>query len=72
MVAKPLGEYSETFVQSVLKQVDVNTKRVDVVFDRYLGGKSIKATTRSKRTNKRRPIRKLITNLNGCLPQSWD
>ena len=55
------GDYADHFLNSVIKDFDENTTRVDVAFDRYLGRSSIKASTRDKRVGKRRPIRKLVS-----------
>ena len=41
------------------------------MFDRYLGGDSIKSGTREKRMNKKKPIRKLIGEPAVQLPQVW-
>ena len=59
-------------IKSILKNFDGSTKRVDVVFDRYLGRVSIKTGTRNKRTGKRRPIRKIVSGPEVPLPQVWD
>ncbi len=66
------GDYADVFVQSVNKHFRTGCTRVDVTFDRYLGQQSIKASTRSKRTSKRRPIRKLIDSPDVPLPEVWD
>ena len=47
------------------------TTRVDVTFDSYLGKQSIKSSTRTKRSAKRRPVRKLIQGPEVPLPQVW-
>ena len=65
------GDYAAVFISTVTKYLGGNTTRVDVVFDRYIGEGSIKAVTRSKRTGKRRPIRKLIDGPHVRLPQVW-
>jgi len=66
------GNYADVYVQAVYRHFGVSVTRVDVAFDRYLGGQSIKVTTRAKRIGKRRPIRKLVTNRDTPLPQVWD
>ena len=76
-LGKPQGcttfsDYATVFARSVLKHIDHNTTRVDVTFDRYLGGQSIKSSTRSKRKGKRRPVRKLTQTPDIPLPQVWD
>ena len=47
-----------------------NVKRIDAVFDTYIK-QSIKTTTREKRTEKKRPIRKLIEHGDVPLPKVW-
>jgi len=66
------GEYANEFVHSVFSHFKGTTSRVDVVFDRYYGSKSIKAATRKKRTGKRHPIRKQITSPEVPLPHVWE
>ena len=44
---KTFGEYANVFANVVFNNFSNETTRVDVVFDRYLGKKSIKASTRS-------------------------
>ena len=47
-------------------------KRVDVVFDRYIGTQSIKSQTRVKRgLRAKKPIRKVVSNGLVPLPQVW-
>jgi hypothetical protein len=65
------GDYADAFIRSVTRHFGDNTTQVDVVFDRYLGGDSIKSGTRAKRLNKKRPIRKLIDGPDVPLPQVW-
>ena len=66
------GDYADVYVQAVYRHFGNSVTRVDVAFDRYLGGRSIKVTTRTKRKGKRRPIRKLVTNRDTPLPQVWE
>ena len=66
------GEYADVFVQCVLKYFNKSTRRIDVVFDRYIGKASIKASAKSKQSGKRRPIRRMITGPDVPLPQSLD
>ena len=47
------GNYADVFVQNVTRHFEEHTSSVDVVFDRYIGKRSIKAVTRSKRVSKR-------------------
>lgn len=65
------GDYADVFIKSLTKYFGENTKRVDIVFDRYIGEESIKAVTRSKRMGKKKPIRKLIDGPDVPLPQVW-
>ena len=65
------GDYADAFLTSVFKHLRHTTTRVDVTFDRYLGQQSIKSSTRTKRTAKRRPVRKLIQGPKVPLPQVW-
>ena len=66
------GDYADIFLNSVLRNFDETSTRVDVVFDRYLGRTSIKTSTRGKRIGKRRPIRKLVSGPEVPLPQVWE
>ena len=66
------GDYADHFLKSVIKNLNENTTRVDVAFDRYLGRTSIKSSTRDKRVGKRRPIRKLVSGPEVPLPQAWE
>ena len=49
-----------------------HTTRVDVVFYRYIGDESIKAITRLKQVEKKKPIHKLVHGSNVLLPQVWN
>ena len=62
------GDYADVFVASVFKHFRQTAPRVDVLFDRYLGQHSIKYSTRTKRSAKRRPVRKLIQGPEVPLP----
>ena len=57
---KSFNDYARVFVKEVMKKFKDGVTRVDVVFDRYIGSSSIRSTTRSKRTSKKKPIRKII------------
>ena len=65
------GDYANVFVASVFKHFRQTATRVDVTFDRYLGQQSIKSSTRTKRSAKRRPVWKLIQGPEVPLPQAW-
>ncbi len=47
------GNYTDVFVQKVTRHFREHTRRVDVVFDRYIGKSSNKDVTRSKRVTKK-------------------
>ena len=66
------GEYSGVFLKTVTRYFGLNTTRVDVVFNRYLGVSSIKSITRCKRVAKKKPIRKHIDGPDVPLPQTWN
>ena len=48
------GDYADVFVQNVTRHFREYTRRVDGVFDRYIGKSSNKAVTRSKRVSKQK------------------
>ena len=50
------GEYANAFFNVVRRYFDRNISKVDVVFDRYIGEDSIKASTRAKRIGNTKPI----------------
>ena len=52
-------------------RIHKQSSRVDVVFDRYIGEDSIKASTRAKRIGKTKPIRKVIDGPHVPLPHVW-
>lgn len=66
------GDYADVFYKAVIKHLHGSSTRVDITFDRYLGSDSIKSATRSKRTGRLRPIRKLIQGPGVPLPQVWN
>ena len=78
-LGKPTGcqafrENADAFFNVVRRYFDRNVSRVDVVFDRYIGEDSIKASTRATRTGKTKPIRKVIDGPIGPhvpLPHLW-
>ena len=55
---KTFGDYTKIFEGCTGKYFTASVKRIDVVFDRYIGQTSIKNATRLKRLGKKRPIRK--------------
>ena len=63
-------EYARAFFRSVTVNIDENVKRVDVVFDTYIKH-SIKSATRTKRSTKKRPVRRIIDRGDLPLPQVW-
>lgn len=63
-------EYAKIFFRLVIGNIGENVQRVDVVFDTYIT-QSIKSTTRSRRSTKKRPIRKIINRGDLPLPQVW-
>ena len=65
------GDYANVFDASVFKHFRHTTTRVDVTFGRYLGQQSIKSSTLTKRSAKRRPVPKLIQGPEVPLPQVW-
>ena len=65
------GDYADVFVQNVMRHFREYTRRVDVVFDLYIGKRSNKAVIRSKHVSKKKPIRKLIDDQNVPLPLLW-
>ena len=65
------GGFADIFVRKVNSYYSDIVKRMDVVFDRYIGQTSIKSTTRTKRTGNKRPIRKVIDSKDVRLPQMW-
>ena len=58
------GEYADAFFNVVRRYFNV-------VFDRYIGEDSIKASTRAKRIGKTKPIRKVIDGPHVPLPHVW-
>ena len=65
-------EYGDIFISMVARKFTKSVRRIDVVFDRYIGKDSIKIFTRTKRTGKtKRPIRKAISDGNVPMPQVW-
>ena len=67
--AKTFCEYSTVFMQNVLS-IGTSFHRVDIVFDRYFS-KSIKSTTRKRRRQGHRPIRRIIEDGSVPLPNNW-
>ena len=65
------GDYTDVFVQKVTRHFREYTRRVDVVFDRYIGKSSNKAVTRSKRVSKKKDMRKLADDQHVPLPLVW-
>ena len=65
------GEYADAFFNVVRRYFERNISRVDVIFDRYIGEDSIKASTRAKRIGKTKPIRKVIDGPHVPLPHVW-
>jgi hypothetical protein len=75
-IGKPPGcqtfcDYADVFMKKVTRHFGEQTTRVDVIFDRYIGENSIKASTRSKRVGKKKPIRKLVEGRHIPLPSVW-
>ena len=68
---KTFGDYASVFYRSVTKHFSDSTKRIDVLFDRYIQD-SIKANTRRKRMGDKRPIRRIIDRLDVPLPANWE
>lgn len=66
------GDYIAVAVKSVFKHLGETTTCVDITFDRYLGNQPRKSSIRSKRTGKRKPIRKLFQGPDVPLPQVWN
>ena len=66
---KTFGELADHFINSMLWNGQ-QCERIDVVFDRYRDI-SIKENARNQRTKNQRAIRKLITNRDVPLPQTW-
>ena len=67
--AKTFGDLSDVFVNTVLSK-GTAYKRVDIVFDRYRE-KSIKASTRTRRSRNVRAIRRIIEDRSVPLPSKW-
>ena len=67
--AKTFFEYSTVFMQNVLS-IGSSFQRVDIVFDRYFS-KSIESTTRKRRRQGHRPIRRIIEDGSVPLPNNW-
>ncbi len=65
------NDYAEVFFKKVSSCLQDDIKQVHVIFDTYQQ-QSIKASTRSKRTTKKRPIRRVINRGDMPLPQVWD
>ena len=55
------GDYADVFVQNATRHFREHTRRVDVVFDRYIGKSSNRAVTRSKRVSKKSPFVSSLT-----------
>ena len=60
------------FLYSVFNYFNDQITQVDVTFDRYYGGNSIKNASHRKQSGRRRPIRKMITGPEVPLPQVCD
>ena len=68
---RTFDDYSKEFIKIALGKLDRSVKRFDVVFDRYTGKDSIKASTRNKRAGKTKlSIRRIIGD-DVPLPQVW-
>ena len=67
--AKTFFEYSTVFLQYVLS-IGSSFHRADIVFDRYFSN-SIKSTTRKRRRQGHRPIRRIIEDGSVPLPNNW-
>ena len=67
--AVTFGDYADIYVQTVLTSGQ-NSQRIDVAFDRYRDD-TIKAGTRTRRTQAARPIRKVIESRDVPLPNNW-
>ena len=64
------GDYAEVFIRNVTRQFEKkHITRVDVVFDLYIGEKSIKTAIPSKRVDTRKLILKTIDGTDIPLPQ---
>ena len=66
---KIFGELADHFINSMLWNGQ-QCERIDVVFDRYRDI-SIKENARNQGTKNQRAFRKLITNRDVPLPQTW-
>jgi len=70
-------DYAKVFFSSIRNHFSPYTTccvflmSVDVIFDRYVGTQSIKASTRTKRASKKKPIRKVIDGPQVPLPEIW-
>lgn len=68
---RTFDDYSKEFIKIALGKLDRSVKRLDVVFDRYTGKDSIKASTRNKRAGKTKlSIRRIISD-DVPLPEVW-
>jgi hypothetical protein len=68
---KTFDDYAAVFLKVVVGYVKETVKRIDVVFDTYIK-QSIKASTRNKRSGKKKkPIRRIIDRGDVPLPQVW-
>ena len=67
--ANTFGYYADEFVKFIFRQGQAYS-RIDVTFDRYRDI-SIKVGTRTKRTKKSRPVRRLIEDRDVPLPNKW-
>ena len=67
---RTFNDYARTFFRAATACVDEHVKQVDVVFDTYIKH-SIKSATRTKRSLKKRPVRKIIDQGDLSLPQVW-
>jgi hypothetical protein len=68
--AKTFGDLGDAFSSNIFSRFGSVYSRVDVIFDRYLED-SIKAGTRTQRTGKIRPVRRVIDSKDVKLPQNW-
>ena len=66
---KTFGEYAKTFAAALYK-TGTTFQKTDVTFDRYRP-ESIKAGTRTKRKQEKRPVRRHIERESVPLPSDW-
>jgi len=69
---RTFADLGRTYHERIVKLFHQSFTRIDIVFDRYIGTGSIKSATRSKRGQKKRPIRKIIDRGDVPLPEVWD